>query len=67
MNSENNKILEWLHRKLDAAKIAVTAWEQSAECWRGGTVKQSETEARILERCRHEVEMFRAVITALEK
>lgn len=76
-------LLGFLRGKLAFAEQALRSRVDAQKCWREGTneswqkvgckmtkeqrLRVSETEGRIAEKCRREVEMFRAVIAALDK
>jgi hypothetical protein len=74
-------LLTWLHGKLEAAEKTMEARKQEETTWRGGTnaewrdtgcrlnkaerLELAELKSRIVIKCRCEVEMFKAVISAL--
>lgn len=43
----NNRLLEWLDGKIKEAERALSAREQSEQCWRGGTDKEWAESAKL--------------------
>jgi hypothetical protein len=78
----NPEIIIWLRDQLAKAELAVKAREHAEAVWRSGTdqtwqaagcrlskakrLQEADTQGRIAEKCRRDVQMLKAIITMVE-
>jgi len=83
MNSQNSDLFAWLRGKIAEAEKSLSARKQSEAVWRSGTdttwkdvgckknkaqrLQESQMQGRIAARCQRDVEMFKAVVDAIQQ